>query len=166
MSPDRRVQTIIIAFLFGGFIEASAGFGAPIALVAPLMLSIGFPALAAVMVAIIANTTPVSFGTVGTPTIIGVGSSLNTPDVVDAITAHGLSFGEFVHQIGIWTAIQHSIPGILMPLIIVMILTKFFGKNKSIREGLAIWPYALFAGACFIIPYLITAFYWVRNFHH
>ncbi len=158
ISPDRRVQTIIIAFLFGGFIEASAGFGAPIGLVAPLMLSIGFPALAAVMVAIIANTTPVSFGTVGTPTIIGVGSSLNTPDVVDAITAHGLSFGEFVHQIGIWTAIQHSIPGILMPLIIVMILTKFFGKNKSIKEGLAIWPYALFAGACFIIPYLITAF--------
>ena len=45
-----------------------------------------------------------------------------------------------------------------MPLIIVMILTKFFGKNKSIKEGLAIWPYALFAGACFIIPYLITAF--------
>ena len=56
------------------------------------------------MVAIIANTTPVSFGTVGTPTITGVGSSLNTPDVVDDHCG-GLSFGEFVHQIGIWTAL-------------------------------------------------------------
>lgn len=159
ISPDRRIQTIIIAFLFGGFIEASAGFGAPIALVAPLMLSIGFPALAAVMVAIIANSTPVSFGTVGTPTIIGVGSSLNTPSVMDALSANGLTFSDFVHQIGVWTAIQHSIPGILMPLIIVVTLTKFFGKNRSFREGLEIWPYALFAGACFIIPYLITAIF-------
>lgn len=157
ISPDRRIQTIIIAFLFGAFLEASSGFGAPIALVAPLLLSIGFPALAAVMVSLVANSTPVSFGTVGTPTIIGIGTSLNTPAILDALSKNGITFGELIHKIGVWTAIQHAIPGILMPLVIVMLLTKFFGEKKSIREGLEIWPYAIFAGLCFIVPFLIVA---------
>lgn len=157
ISPDRRVQTIIIAWLFGGFIEGAAGFGVPIALVAPLLLSLGFPALAAVMVALIANTTPVSFGTVGTPTVIGVGSSLNTPEVLKTLSDNGLDFSGFISQIGNWTAILHSIPGILMPLIMVVVLTRFFGEKRSIKEGLAIWPYAIFAGLCFVVPYLVVA---------
>lgn len=157
ISPDRRVQTIIIAWLFGGFIEGAAGFGVPIALVAPLLLSLGFPALAAVMVALIANTTPVSFGTVGTPTVIGVGSSLNTPEVLKTLSDNGLDFSGFISQIGNWTAILHSIPGILMPLIMVVVLTRFFGEKRSIKEGLAIWPYAIFAGLCFVVPYLLVA---------
>src|SRR5690606_6565880 len=74
ISPDKRVQAIIIAWLFGSFIEASAGFGTPAALAAPLLLSLGFPALAAVMVTLIANSTAVSFGAVGTPTLIGIGT--------------------------------------------------------------------------------------------
>ena len=157
ISRDRRIQTIIIAFLFGAFLEASAGFGAPIALVAPLLLSIGFPALAAVMVSLVANSTPVSFGTVGTPTIIGIGTSLNTPSVLHALSQNDMSFSQLIHEIGVWTAIQHAIPGILMPLVIVMLLTRFFGEKKSIKEGLEIWPYAIFAGLCFIVPFLFVA---------
>jgi lactate permease len=157
ISPDRRVQTIIIAWLFGAFIEGAAGFGVPAALVAPLLLSLGFPALAAVMVALIANTTPVSFGTVGTPTIIGVGSSLNTPEVLKTLSENGLDYSGFISQIGNWTAILHAIPGILMPLIMVVVLTRFFGEKRSIKEGLAIWPFAIFAGLCFVVPYLAVA---------
>ena len=157
ISPDRRIQTIIIAWLFGAFIEGSAGFGTPAALVAPLLLSLGFPALAAVMVALIANSTSVSFGAVGTPTLIGVGSSLNTPEIISSVNANGMSYSEFIQRIGEWTALHHTIPGIIMPLIIVLMLTRFFGKNRSIKEGLAIWPYAIFAGLCFIIPFLLSA---------
>ena len=157
ISPDRRIQTIIIAWLFGAFIEGSAGFGTPAALVAPLLLSLGFPALAAVMVALIANSTSVSFGAVGTPTLIGVGSSLNTPEIISSVNANGMNYSEFIQKIGEWTALHHTIPGIIMPLIIVLMLTRFFGKNKSIKEGLAIWPYAIFAGLCFIIPFLLSA---------
>ena len=157
ISRDRRIQTIIIAFLFGAFLEASAGFGAPIALVAPLLLSIGFPALAAVMVSLVANSTPVSFGTVGTPTIIGIGTSLNTSSVLHALSQNDMSFSKLIHEIGVWTAIQHAIPGILMPLVIVMLLTRFFGEKRSIKEGLEIWPYAIFAGLCFIVPFLFVA---------
>lgn len=159
ISPDRRIQTIIIAWLFGAFIEGSAGFGVPAALVAPLLLSLGFPALAAVMVALIANSTPVSYGAVGTPTLIGIGTSLNTPEVIETLSKNGIDFGTFIHQIGGWTAILHSIPGILMPLIMVMMLTRFFGKNRSVKEGLSIWPYALFAGFCLVVPYLIVALF-------
>ena len=159
VSSDRRIQTIIIAWMFGGFLEASAGFGAPIALVAPLLLSIGFPAMASVMVALVGNSTPVSFGTVGTPTLIGIGTSLNTPSILSTISEHGMTYSEFIHKIGVWTAIQHFIPGMLMPLIMVVLLTRFFGERKSIREGLAIWPYAIFAGLCFVVPSLIVAIF-------
>ena len=157
ISGDRRIQTIIIAWLFGAFIEGSAGFGTPAALVAPLLLSLGFPALAAVMVALIANSTPVSFGAVGTPTLIGIGSSLQTPEIITTVTENGMTYAAFVYKTGVWSALQHAIPGILMPLIMVSMLTLFFSEKRSLREGLAIWPYAIFAGLCFIAPYLVSA---------
>jgi len=76
VSTDRRVQAIIIAFLFGSFIEGAAGFGTPAAVAAPLLVAIGFPAMAAVMVALIIQSTPVSFGAVGTPILIGINAGL------------------------------------------------------------------------------------------
>ena len=157
ISADKRVQAIIIAWLFGGFIEGSAGFGTPAALAAPLLLSLGFPALAAVMVALIANVTPVSFGSVGTPTLIGIQSSLDIPSVQEAIAQSGMTYAEYMHQIGVWTALQHALPGLLLPLIMVAMMTRFFGEKRSIKEGLAIWPYALFAGFCFVGPYVAVA---------
>jgi lactate permease len=159
ISPDRRIQAIIIAWLFGGFIEGSAGFGTPAALAAPLLLSLGFPALAAVMVALIANCTPVSFGAVGTPTLIGIATSLNTPEIQQTITESGLTYSQYIHQVGVWTAVQHAIPGVFIPLLMVTMMTRFFGEKKSIKEGLAIWPYAIFAGLCFVIPYLVVAIF-------
>ena len=72
VSPDRRVQVVIIAWLFGSFIEGASGFGTPAAIAAPLMVAIGFPAMAAVMIGMMIQSTPVSFGAVGTPILIGV----------------------------------------------------------------------------------------------
>ena len=157
ISDDRRVQVVIIAWLFGSFIEGSAGFGTPAALAAPLLLSLGFPALAAVMVALVCNATSVSFGAVGTPTLIGVGSSLRTPEVLDSLAASGMTYEGFIDSIGVWTALIHAIPGFFVPLIAIAMMTRFFGEKRSVREGLAIWPYALFAGACFVVPYLLVA---------
>lgn len=157
ISPDRRVQAIIIAWFFGGFIEGSAGFGTPAALAAPLLLSLGFPALAAVMVSLIANSTSVSFGAVGTPTLIGIGQSTNTPEIMQQITDAGMQYSEFIYQVGLWTALQHALPAIFVPLILVAMMTRFFGKNKSIKEGLAIWPFAIFAGLAFVVPYVLVA---------
>lgn len=157
ISEDKRVQAIIIAWFFGAFIEGSAGFGTPAALMAPLLLSLGFPALAAVMVALIANSTCVSFGSVGTPTLIGIGSTLEIPEVVNVISTLGMTYPEFIHDVGFWTAVQHSIMGVFIPLIMVAVMTRFFGEKRSFSEGLSVWPYAIFAGLVFIVPYLLVA---------
>ncbi|HKJ64477.1 MAG TPA: L-lactate permease, partial [Desulfopila sp.] len=77
ISPDRRVQALILAWLFGCFIEGASGFGTPAAIAAPLLVAIGFPALGAVMVGLMIQSTPVSFGAVGTPIIIGVNTGLD-----------------------------------------------------------------------------------------
>ena len=67
LSADHRVQALFIAFSFGAFLEGAAGFGAPVAISAALMVSAGFPALEAACLALIANTAPVAFGALGTP---------------------------------------------------------------------------------------------------
>ncbi len=159
ISPDRRVQAIIIAWLFGSFIEGSAGFGTPAALMAPLLLSLGFPALAAVLVSLIGNSTSVSFGAVGTPTLVGVASTLEIPMVQEALQAIGMSYPEFIHQVGVWSAVLHSTMGIFVPLMMVAMMTKFFGEKRSIKEGLEIWPFAIFAGLAFVVPYLLVAWF-------
>ena len=68
-----------------------------------------------------------------------------------------MTYPEFIQQVGIWTAIQQAVSSVLLPLIMVAMLTRFFGEKRSFREGLKIWPFALFAGFCFMIPFVLTA---------
>ena len=159
INPDRRIQAIIVAFLFGAFIEGAAGFGTPAALAGPLLVGLGFPPLAAAMVALVANSTPVSFGAVGTPILGGVATVLNTPATVAQMEASGLTFAEFVHQAGFWSAVPHAIIGTFVPLVIVMMLTKIFGEKKSYKEGLEVAPFAIFSALCFTIPYITIAYF-------
>ncbi|MCW7752613.1 L-lactate permease [Desulfobotulus sp. H1] len=161
ISPDRRIQTIIIAFMFGAFIEGSAGFGTPAALAAPLLLGLGFPALAAVCVALVSNSIPVTFGAVGTPVWFGM-MTLETP--VNAAIAAGenigfTSFNGFLMNVGQWAAVMHAIVALGFLVFLVCFLTRFFGKNKSWKEGLGAWKFALFASIAFNVPYLLTAFF-------
>ena len=67
LSPDRRIQALLIAFSFGAFLEGAAGFGTPVAISSALMIGAGFPPLQAAGLALIANTAPVAFGALGTP---------------------------------------------------------------------------------------------------
>lgn len=164
IAPDKRIQAIIITWLFGSFLEGAAGFGTPAAIVAPLLLSLGFPALAAVMVSLIANSTAVSFGAVGTPTIIGIGTSLHIPEVLAFLSLEGIGFNQFIHQIGTWSALIHFIPGLFVPLIMIAMMTRFFGKRRSFREGLSVTPYALFAGLSFTLPYVLVAYFFGPEF--
>ena len=156
ISPDRRVQAIIIAWCFGTFIEGASGFGTPAAIAAPLLLAIGFPALGAVLMGMMIQSTPVSFGAVGTPIVIGVNKGLDTAAISAQLAQEGLQWDSFLQLITSEVAIIHGVIGTFMPLFMVMMLTRFFGKNKSWREGFAIWPFAIFAGLAFTIPYMIT----------
>ncbi len=160
ISPDRRVQAIIIAFLFGSFIEGSAGFGTPAAVAAPLLVAIGFPAMGAVMVSLIIQSTPVSFGAVGTPILIGVSTGLSgQPEVLNYLQTQHLTFLPFLKDIGGYVALIHGIVGTLIPLILVMMMTRFFGQKKSWKDGLSILPFALFSGLCFTVPYTLTGIF-------
>lgn len=157
ISPDRRIQAIVIAFLFVSFIEGAAGFGTPAALAGPLMVSLGFPPLSAVVLTLVGDSTAVSFGAVGTPIIGGVARVLDSPTIREAVLRYGWSWDQFIQQIGLWSALLHVIVGALMPLVIVMILTKFFGPNRRFRDAFEVAPFALFAGASFAVPYVLLA---------
>jgi len=156
ISTDRRVQVIIIAWLFGSFIEGASGFGTPAAIAAPLLVGLGFPALAAVIVGMMIQSTPVSFGAVGTPIVIGVDAGLKTTELSTQLANAGTNWEQFLMLITSEVAIIHGIIGTLIPLFMCMMLTRYFGKNKSWTEGLSIAPFAIFAGLAFTIPYALT----------
>lgn len=159
ISPDRRIQAIIIGWLFGSFIEGASGFGTPAAVVAPLLLAMGFPAMAAVSVGLIIQSTPVSFGAVGTPIIVGVGGGMgeHSPGMQDRLAELGMTYPEYVANIGFLTAATHVAVGILIPLILVMLLTGFFGQKRSFAEGLKVWPFAIYASLAMTIPSVAVA---------
>ncbi|MEZ8104812.1 MULTISPECIES: L-lactate permease [Vibrio] len=156
VSTDRRVQAIIIAWCFGSFIEGASGFGTPAAIAAPLLVAIGFPALAAVLMGMMIQSTPVSFGAVGTPIIVGVNRGLDTHGIGEVLVANGSTWDIYLQQITSNVAMIHATVGTLMPVLMAMMLTRFFGKNRSWTEGLDILPFALFAGLAFTIPYALT----------
>lgn len=160
ITADRRIQVIIIAWLFGSFIEGASGFGTPAAVAVPLLVGLGFPAMAAVMAGMIIQSTPVSFGAVGTPMLVGINNGLG--GAAGTINSYAESLGytnwiDFVAFIATKVALLHAISGTLIPLFVVALMTKYYGKNKSFREGLQVWKFALFAAFSMTIPYLIVA---------
>ncbi|RYF80748.1 MAG: L-lactate permease [Comamonadaceae bacterium] len=156
VSPDRRVQVIIVAWLFGSLIEGSSGFGTPSAVGAPLLLALGFPAMAAVMSVLVIQSTPVSFGAVGTPMLVGVRSGIdNKADVAQLIAP--MQPMDYLLQIVTNVAFVHAVVGFVIPLILCGMLTRFFGARQSFTEGLKAWKFALFAGLAFTVPYYLIA---------
>lgn len=160
VTPDRRIQVIIIAWLFGSFIEGSAGFGTPAAVAVPLLVGLRFPALAAVVAGMIIQSTPVSFGACGTPILVGVNTGLSAdPSIQQFAAAAGYTeWTEFLAMIGFKVAVLHAAAGTLIPLFVVAVMTRFFGKNRSLWEGLAVWRFALFAALAMTIPYVAVAY--------
>lgn len=161
LSPDRRVQAIVIAWLFGSFIEGASGFGTPAAVCVPLLAGLGFPPMAAVLVGMVIQSTPVSFGAVGTPILVGLDKGLAGDAAVLAYAeqAGHADWAAFLAATGVRVATLHAVAGTLIPLIVVCLMTRFFGERRSIREGLAVWRFALFAAVAMTLPYWLVARY-------
>lgn len=160
ISPDRRIQAIIVAWLFGSFIEGVSGFGTPAAVAAPLLVILGFPPMAAVFCALVIQSTSVSFGAVGTPILIGIATGLDNPAIHRLINSSGSSspeFSAYIAKIGGYVAVLHAVIGTAIPLIMVMMLTRFFGRKRTFKDGLEAAPFALFAGLAFTMPYALVA---------
>lgn len=155
ISADARVQVIIICWLFGSFIEGSAGFGTPAAIGAPLLVLLGIPPIASAVVALIADSTSVSFGAIGLPILFGMDQGLTeggTNMAATQIAHHGHSFADYAQFIAMHMITIDLLIGTLIPLVIVSVLTGFFGRNKSFLEGLQVWKFALFSGFAFTVP--------------
>lgn len=156
ISPDRRIQVVLVVWLFGSFIEGASGFGTPAAITAPLLVALGFPALAAIMLGMMVQSTPVTFGAVGTPILVGVRGGLDSPEVTQQLAAAGLNMNEYLQIVTVNVVVIHALVGTVMPLFMIMMMTRFFGKNRSWTEGLSVWRFALLGGFAFTVPYLLT----------
>jgi lactate permease len=159
ISADRRVQVIIIAWLFGAFIEGSAGFGTPAAVAVPLLVGLGFPAMAAVIAGMVIQSTPVSFGAAGTPILVGVNTGLSNDAAVQEFiaTTDVSSYAALLDSIAIKVAFLHALAGTVVPLIVICMMTGLFGSNRSFMEGLRAWKFALFAAFSMTVPYFLAA---------
>ena len=166
VSDDRRVQIVLVGFFLAVFIEGAAGFGTPAAVVAPLLLALGFPALAAVIAAIIGHVIAVTYGAVGTPIVVGIRNPLSLDIYEQAITQGGYaSVTEFSNEVAAWAATYHALVGFVMPLFAVGMVVHFFGgEDSSLSDAFEVAPLCLFAGISFAVPYWISAWFFTAEF--
>jgi lactate permease len=135
IAPDPRIQVILIAFAFGAFLEGMAGFGAPVAITSVILIQLGFRPLQACMLALIANTAPVAFGSLGIP-------------ITTLAEVTGLDIKLLSAMIGR----QLALFSMLIPFWVVAVLAGWRGVR-------GIWPAALTAGLAFTIPGYLFANY-------
>jgi lactate permease len=155
ISDDRRVQVVIVAWLFGSFIEGAAGFGTPAAVAAPLLVALGFPAAAAVMLGMMIQSTAVTFGAVGTPVLVGVQGGLGGEAFAAALASVDMSMADYLRAVTAKAVLLHATAGVLMPTWMVIMMTRFFGAKRSWTDGLSILPFALLGGLAFTVPYVL-----------
>ena len=136
VTPDPRIQLILIAFCFGAFFEGAAGFGTPVAISAAILAGLGFTPLHACALSLIANTAPVAFGALGTPLIALAG--------VTGLDLLALS----------------AMVGRQLPFFSIIVPFWLVWAYAGLRGALAVWPAALAAGAGFALPQFL-----VSNFH-
>ncbi len=158
VSPDPRVQIILVGWLFVSFLEGAAGFGTPAAVAAPLLVTLGFPPLASVVLPLVADSSAVSFGAIGTPVLVGLTEGLQ----VGASVALGQGLAGtyrdgFVAEVAVTAIAMDVFIGSFVPLVLVAIYTRFFGEARTWRSGLHMWRLALVAGFSFTLTALTVA---------
>jgi lactate permease len=135
VSPDRRIQALLIAFSFSAFMEGVAGQGAPVAVAAAMLIGLGFPALPAAVICLVANTPPVPFGPVGVPTIM-------------MSTVTGIPATTMARAVGIDMAFM----ALIIPFFMVVVMVGF----KKAKE---VVPAALVAGISYAVTSIAVSTY-------
>ncbi|WP_104161593.1 L-lactate permease [Arthrobacter sp. ZGTC212] len=130
---DVRVQAILVAFCFGGLLEALAGFGAPVAITATMLVALGIKPLKAAAAVLVANTAPVAFGAMAIP-------------ITTAASLTGLDAG----HIGAVVGRQAPVLAVVVPLILVFILD----GRRGVRDT---WPAAVITGVAFAVAQVLCS---------
>ncbi len=142
VSPDMRVQAVIVAFCFGALLEALAGFGTPVAVTVVMLIALGFTPIRAASVALIANTAPVAFGALATP-IVTLGTVAAGAGDDPRLTTDTL---------GAMVGRQTPILAVVVPLVLVLVID----GRRGLRQT---WPVALTAGLVFGIAQFAASNY-------
>jgi lactate permease len=142
ITPDRRLQLLLIAFSFGAFFEGAAGFGTPVAVTGAILIGLGFSPLAASGLALIANTAPVAFGALGTP-IVTLAAVMKLTDNVDH---DAILLGAMIGR-------QLPLFSFIVPFWLIAVFAGWRGM-------LQIWPAILICGLSFAIPQYV-----ISNYH-
>lgn len=160
VTADRRIQVIIILWIFGAFLEGTGGFGSTGSIIGSMFIGLGFPAMAAASMVMIFHSFSVTFGTAGSPLIRGINDGLGGGyiDFINNALNVG-SWDQFLLDMTAKIATIHAIVGTFIPLIMIVLLTGFFGKNRSFKEGFGAWKFAIFGGLCVSIPYVLSAYF-------
>ncbi len=140
VSPDQRIQAIIIAFCFGALLEALAGFGTPVAITVVMLMALGFQPIKAAAVALIANTAPVAFGALATPIVTLAEVTSGASD------APGLD----VDTLGAMVGRQTPILAVFVPLVLVAVVDGRRGLKQT-------WLPALVAGTSFGVAQYVAS---------
>ncbi len=135
ISDDQRIQAVIIAFCFGALIEGLAGFGAPVAITAVMLIAVGFSPLTAAALALIGNTAPVAFGSIATP-IVTLAAQTELP----------------LEDLGAMVGRQTPFLALIVPLILVGVVDGARGLRQT-------WPAAMVAGISFAIAQFVCSNY-------
>lgn len=142
LSPDPRLQLLWVGWFGVAFLEGIAGFGTPAAILAPLLVTLGFPPVAAVMLTLIADSAPVSFGALGTPLLIGIAQGAQLPD------ADLLAVGNHLVLIDLFAS-----P--VLPVLMLVMYCRLFQPSLPMAPALS---HALVAG----FAYSISAWGWLQ----
>src|SRR5262249_12243543 len=137
LSADRRIQALLIAFCFGAFIEGAAGFGTPVAISAALLMGAGFKPVQAAGLALIAHTSPVAFGALGTPIITLADVTLSPGADAAARAAWELKLSQMAGR---------QLP--FFSLIVPVWLVATMGGWRAVRGA---WPALLVCGGSFAL---------------
>jgi lactate permease len=139
VSSDMRILAILIAFCFGALLEALAGFGAPVAITAAMLVASGMKPIKAALVCLVANTAPVAFGAMGAP-ITALGNSafpILSQGAFASATQASITFGQMAGR-------QSPLMALVIPLFLVWLVDGVRGLRET-------WPVALTAGAVFAL---------------
>jgi len=138
VTSDPRLAGILIAWFFALFLEGAAGFGTPVALTAPLLLTFGYRPVDAVAIALVGHAAGVSFGALGTP-------------VLTQATITGLDAGELARA----TVLYHATLSLILLGFAMLLMERGLRGGGPVRD--TIWPWVALAWACFVVPSFVLA---------